>query len=238
MFKLFIVIITLFSASANAALIKRNDGLIYDDVLNITWLKDANLASSTQFGVAPMFDGNMSWGAAQDWIANMNAANYLGFSDWRLPTMLNTDSSCIDDGSGFYRYTCTSDTVDSELGHLFYNALGGMLYSDINALHNESYNLFHNIQSYKYWTESGALYGWCGNGFCYSYAWYFDFYRGTHGQSFKANMAYVWPVRNGDVNLIMEPSTAILLTVGLILIYSARRALGQPKQLFGRIIST
>jgi hypothetical protein len=36
---------------ANAALYDRGSGLIYDDVLDITWLADANLASSNTFGL-------------------------------------------------------------------------------------------------------------------------------------------------------------------------------------------
>src|SRR3989344_5817518 len=82
------------SGAAQAALVDRGGGLIYDDVLNITWLQDANLSltqrfgipskgpadSSFQFGVAA--DGSMNFNTASNWIGAMNAETYLGYSDW------------------------------------------------------------------------------------------------------------------------------------------------------------
>ena len=46
MFKhtLALVGLSLITLSANAALYDRGNGLIYDDVLDITWLQDANYA--------------------------------------------------------------------------------------------------------------------------------------------------------------------------------------------------
>ena len=83
--------LVLFSANANAGLIDRGSGLIYDDVLDITWLQDANLAASNTFGLPvntslpshpsdqssiPGFissDGLMNWSGALSWIDAMNA---------------------------------------------------------------------------------------------------------------------------------------------------------------------
>lgn len=39
------------SGAAQAALHDRGGDLIYDDVLNITWLRDANLAATNTFGL-------------------------------------------------------------------------------------------------------------------------------------------------------------------------------------------
>ena len=84
---------------------------VYDTDLNITWLANANLAKSNTFGTPGVgADGSISWTAAQNWIASMNAAKYLGFSTWRLPTTPMSDSSC---NGGF---GCTG----SEMGRLFY----------------------------------------------------------------------------------------------------------------------
>ena len=41
----------------NAALIDRGGGLIYDDVLDITWLQDANYAQTSGYDA----DGFMNW---------------------------------------------------------------------------------------------------------------------------------------------------------------------------------
>lgn len=49
------------------ALIDRGGGLIYDDVLDITWLQDANYAMTSQYDV----DGLMTWNEATNWAANL-----------------------------------------------------------------------------------------------------------------------------------------------------------------------
>jgi hypothetical protein len=73
----------------NATLISRLGGqAYYDDVLDITWQTNANLADSMTFGVGGISaSGPMSWYSASSWIAAMNTANYLGFGDWHLPTL-------------------------------------------------------------------------------------------------------------------------------------------------------
>ena len=51
MFKhtLALVGLSLITLSANAALYDRGNGLIYDDVLDITWLQDANHAKTSGY---------------------------------------------------------------------------------------------------------------------------------------------------------------------------------------------
>ena len=77
---------------SDAALFDRGNGLIYDDVLNVTWLQDANLAASNKFGISDPTvirnDGAGSYFAAREYIRLMNEYNgtgYLGYNDWRLP---------------------------------------------------------------------------------------------------------------------------------------------------------
>ena len=67
----------------------------------------------------------MSWSTAQNYIIAMNAANYLGFlylaaaRHTKQPDPSCTSSRCCEPySSGF---GCTG----SEMGHLFYNELGG-----------------------------------------------------------------------------------------------------------------
>ncbi|MBI3570923.1 MAG: DUF1566 domain-containing protein [Gammaproteobacteria bacterium] len=91
------------SSVANAALVSRLSGqAVFDTDRNITWLTDANLAASNTFGVSGISGGAMNWYKAQDWIAAMNAASYLGFNDWRLPTTLQPDATCSGQTSGVY----------------------------------------------------------------------------------------------------------------------------------------
>lgn len=68
------------TGSAQAALLDRGGGLIYDDVLDITWLQGANYAKTSGYDA----DGRMNWSAANVWA---EALSYGGYSDWRLPTV-------------------------------------------------------------------------------------------------------------------------------------------------------
>lgn len=63
---------------AQAALMERGGGLIYDDVLDITWLQDANYAKTSGYDD----DGLMTWDASMAWAEQLE---YAGFADWRLP---------------------------------------------------------------------------------------------------------------------------------------------------------
>ena len=81
---------------AQAALIDRGNGMIYDTTRDITWLKDWNYAYTSGYaasGVAPesfpwntntiVTDGRMGWDAAMAWAASLE---FGGYDDWRLPT--------------------------------------------------------------------------------------------------------------------------------------------------------
>lgn len=91
----FIVVVNICTCNpvVNAALYDRGGGLIYDSVLNITWLQNANYSG-----------GTMTWDNAVDWADNLVFQNY---NDWRLPY---SDVFC----SG-------NNCRESEMGHLFYN---------------------------------------------------------------------------------------------------------------------
>ncbi|MBI5663909.1 MAG: DUF1566 domain-containing protein [Nitrospirae bacterium] len=82
-----------FTSSVKSALHDRGEGLIYDDVLDITWLQNANYIGSTT-----------TWNDAVTSVYNLVFQNY---DDWRLPT---SDLSC----NG-------NNCLGSEMGHLFYN---------------------------------------------------------------------------------------------------------------------
>ena len=87
------------SGAAQATLIDRGNGLLYDNVLDITWLQDANYAFTSGYAAANAVDnginatdnifanGRMGWTAATTWAANLS---YAGYNDWRLLTMTDT----------------------------------------------------------------------------------------------------------------------------------------------------
>ena len=72
---------------------------------------------------------------AELWIAGMNDANYLGFSDWRLPTVSPINGVSFNVGTAFDGTkdsgsnisapgTIYAGSTASEMAHLFYNSLG------------------------------------------------------------------------------------------------------------------
>jgi len=115
------------------------NGLIYDDVLKIAWMKNANLFKTLcdandplATGFIPVVSANvnticanngaMLWDDAEAWIARLNTHNYLGYNDWRQPKTLQPDTSCETFVQGIYSspahwtgYNCRG----SEMPHLF-----------------------------------------------------------------------------------------------------------------------
>ena len=178
--------------SAQAVLLERLGGAaVYDTDLNVTWVTNANLAQTSTFnilGIAP--SGAMTWNTAQSYIVAMNAANYLGFSTWRLPTTQQPDANCtVQDvanhtSSGF-------GCIGGEMGHLFYSELGGTVNTPISGVHTASYNFFRNLQDGTYWSDTSLD---------ASSAWVFQFQNGSQTTGAKPTSAFfVLAVLSGDV---------------------------------------
>jgi hypothetical protein len=102
------VVAFVFSAStnANAALHDRGNGLVYDDVLNVTWLQDADLASSESFGLLLPPDNGvqidfLDYSRAHTFVDLMNRAHWKGYTGWRLPKNLPVNGFEYSFGSSF-----------------------------------------------------------------------------------------------------------------------------------------
>jgi hypothetical protein len=183
---------------AYAGLIDRGNGMIYDDLLDITWLQDANYAMTT--GFAP--DGLMTWETSMNWAENLI---FGGFRDWRL---FNADPKC-----GINTFNCTT----SELGHLFYNdfdiTAGESILSATGAGF-DNFNLFINVQSthaYMSGIEQAS-----------NAAYDFRTRDGSQSISNKSGLDYGWAVHDGDIGNIPEPSTIVIFALGLIGLASRR----------------
>ena len=98
--------------SASADLQDRGVNMVYDDVLNVTWTRNANLPGSSP----------LTWAAANSWAAGLV---FGGFSDWRLPTISSTSPTTS-------VFNCSSGTAaacaasGNELGFMYYHNLGGI----------------------------------------------------------------------------------------------------------------
>ena len=175
----------------------------------------------------------MSWNTANQWIGAMNTADYLGHSDWRLPTTAPIDGSAFNYGLSYngttdYGFnisapgTAYAGNKGSEMAYLFFNELGNKAYYDASGHPQAGYGVtnagpFQNLQSSIYW--SGTEYAPNTSG-----AWGFSTDGGVQGGSNKTYSFYAWAVRPGDVAAVPLPGAAWLLGSGLLgLIGLARR---------------
>ena len=143
--KIFVYLITVMlvlghAISAHAAFIDLGGGMIYDDVLDITWLADANYAQTSGYDL----DGLMTWEQANTWTTNLI---YGGIAGWRLPT--------FDDSNP----RPTSATSLNEIGSLLSALTNGQFNLSLPGYSPEDilpfYNLPHLINSANrevYWT--------------------------------------------------------------------------------------
>lgn len=181
--------------SAQAALVARSGGMVYDTVQNITWLQNWNT------------NGVMNWNTAYAWADNLV---YGGFSDWRLPTSLNADGT----GPSCSAFNCSG----SEMGHMFYNEFGATAGNSILSGSNAAnLALFTNVQSNIYW--SGTEYALSP-----ADAWDFYTDSGAQSLFGKGLALYAVAVRTGDVAAsVPEPQTLALALLALGATMVARR---------------
>ncbi len=187
-----------FPTGVGSLQVSEDEQLVYDPVTDLSWSADADLARSQSFGAQcanyeptgkPTFfpagipciarDGSMSNETAENWLTGMNAAKFLGHSDWVLP---DNDGAC----SGF---SCQS----SEMGELFYNQLGLSRGTPVVLWPLEDVGPFRDVQPYLYWSCSAPYTNPpCGNGEPASNMQYsFSFGNGFEGTDNEANDLYV-----------------------------------------------
>lgn len=208
--------IILASSPVHATLFDRGGGLIYDDVLSITWLQDANYAMTSGYDA----NGLMEWDDAMTWADTLV---YGGYSDWRLPTVVPQNFDNGFDGTTGFGYNITTG---SEMGHLYYAELGNLGRYDTSGVEQSGWGLtnvspFTNLQSYAYWSGNEHA----SNNF---FAWAFNFNDGAQAVGNKTHSAfYALAVRDGDAAAasVPEPGTMMLMGSGIAGLIVARRRL-------------
>jgi hypothetical protein len=178
---------------ADAALVPSADGMtVYDTVLHVTWLADANFAAKKTFDVAGInTNGSMNYSTAVAWVAAMNAYNggagYLGHNNWTLPTTPLNDGTCNLIGpNGSFGVGCTN----SALGSLF-SALGFQFPDTAVPIPANTVGPFINFQPYLYW--SGTENGRDSNGY-----YTFSFNSGWQGGNLNPHYMYALPMIPGQ----------------------------------------
>jgi hypothetical protein len=193
----------------------------YDDRLNITWLADANLAATNTFGVAgicldnippcpsagPL--GSMDWYVAQDWIAAMNSASYLGVNNWRLPSAdVNGDNVVRD-----CRFAPGALCRDNEMSFQYWR----------NGIQTSAMSPFTNVASY-------VGFGYYGSGTEYAAdpdrRWILNFGVYINDLNPKSAATYVWAVSPGDLLAVPIPAGIYLFGSALAVMGWMRRRAG------------
>lgn len=196
-----------FAGAGHAALIDRGGGLVYDDVLDVTWLRDAQYSVTSGFNADP----RLTFSQARDFAANLeyfDRARGVSWSDWRLPGVVS-GAAAGHDPSG----------TNSELGYMYYVNLGlSPVYPDAPK-NKPASEMFANLTNRAYWTGSEQKPG---------EIWAFQFGHGSLGTTGANDTIRAWVLRDGDVgaptNLsVPEPGTLGLLCAALLGIALARR---------------
>ena len=124
-----------------------------------------------------------------DWADNLM---FGGFDDWRLPSTTQPDPTCdlqtVDVPPQGFGSNCTG----SEMGHIFYNNLGGIAGQNLTGNQTSIDGIeFMNIQN-VYW--SGTEFGPDP-----TFAWAFSFARGGQFGGVKDSSRFAaWAVRAGE----------------------------------------
>jgi hypothetical protein len=213
-FQLFLLFISIgIMEEGQAALLNRGGGLIYDDVLDITWQQNANLAATTDFGVEGIdANGYMNWQTAQTWIQAMNNENYLGYNDWRLPITAGILNPFGVFGPIDCLYVTEEVARGNEMGYLFYYTLNGQKDQNLTG----SQGPFIDIKGVYWFGTENPLFTDSAYGFIFG---------GGYNQQYAKSTIFnsAWAVRDGDSASVPEPGTAVLLGLGCLLIRKRRK---------------
>ncbi len=213
------LLLGVLTGSVQAALIDRGSGLIYDDVLDITWLQDASYSLTSGYSDTPF----MSWEDSMEWTANLvyeDTARGITLDDWRLPTVFN---NYREGRNGYFDESGT----DSELSYMYFVNLGFEAWEDVANPwgapnpSSELDNPFENMVYRGTWTDTRLS---DDRG-----PWILHFHVGSSWVTSVNDLNIAWAVRDGDVATVPEPSQWLLMVTGLIFGFIYRLRLNSRK---------
>jgi hypothetical protein len=154
----------------------------YDDVLDLTWLADANYAQTMSYDP----DGRMTWEDSLGWINSLNVAGHLGVTGWRLPDVdINADGTAV-----WCSEVTEAECRDNEYYYIYEHY--GIDPTDSGP--------FENIGDWFYWAnEEYAPSPILARGFNFSSLC------GGSCADYKTNANYAWAVRDGDIGIGAVP---------------------------------
>ncbi|MCU7929477.1 MAG: DUF1566 domain-containing protein [Candidatus Thiodiazotropha sp. (ex Codakia rugifera)] len=199
------VLVLFFVLSAGhvqAALHDRLGGLIYDDVLDVTWLQDASYAQTSGY----VQSGKLNWYDAVNWASTLSyydTERGVTWDDWRLPTTTNHADSIGWDTTG----------MSSEMAYMYYVNLGYDANMSLDpsdpAPTSGNYNPFINLQTRGYWSGTPSDFE--------NRAWYLHMHFGYQDINSKlGDEQRLWAVRDGDVAPVPIPPAMLLMASGLL----------------------
>lgn len=238
---IFLTLSIFYGAATEATLLNRGNGLIYDDVKDITWSADANLfktqATSNPNLVTEIINANS--GVIHDTANDLDTVAGSG-----VYSLTTTDFDVTKGnmtwwgamawvknlslgGIGGWSLPATTppnygySQADSLMGNLFYNGLGGEAGTSITAVHNTTYDLFINIQDDVYWSSTEFENTPDITDPAWVQAWAFGVVNGSQdfywkNDSFKY---YGWAMHIGDVAVLTAvplPGTVWLFLVSIL----------------------
>lgn len=224
--------LAMFAGAAQAALFDRGGGLIYDDVLNVTWLQDANYARSSGLNS----DGVLLGYQAVSWANNLtyfDSVRNVTYNDWRLPSVrpigANWNYQFSTDGTTDWGPNNTSQK--NELSYMYFVNLGLKSFFNVDGSANPNFGVFDdgtisgqrnvnasgvtifNLNAGAYW--AGTRWELPQNG-VYYYNFNTAFGETNAGDEYMS--AYAWAVRDGDVSPVPLPPSFALMLSGLALL--------------------
>jgi hypothetical protein len=204
-----LIVSLFFTTPIKAALYDRGGGLIYDDVLDVTWLQDASYVQN-------YYDSEfhaVNWSTANSWVSNLEYQDSVRdtvWTDWRLPEIspsyTGREGSSVPTGDpSQYHIYDRSESGANELAYMYYVNLGFDAYTDeiidpslVPIPTSDNYNPFENLNYLGTWTGNQLDDPSAPNS-----VWYFHFHFGQTLLDASGGMdtQTVWAVRDGDVGL-------------------------------------